>query len=66
MTGGDPAALMDTVSRRLLGRAAPEPLRTTGITAIGKMLNKTTADRRARVQGAILLVAVSPDFTVQQ
>lgn len=62
----DPAALMDTVSRRLLGRAASEPLRTTGINAIGKMLNKTATDRRARVQGAILLVAVSPDFTVQQ
>lgn len=62
----DPAALMDTVSRRLLGRAASEPLRTTGATAIGKMLNKTAADRRLRVQAAILLVGVSPDFTVQQ
>lgn len=62
----DPAALVDAVANRLLGRAAPEPLRATAVDAISKMSNKTAADKTLRVKAAVLMVAVSPEFTVQQ
>ncbi len=62
----DPAALVDAVTMRVLGSKAPEPLRTTAVDAISKMANKTAADKTARAKAAVLLVAVSPDFTVQQ
>jgi len=64
---GTPAALIDKASQMLLFQSpAPEPLRSTAITALDKMANKTANDRRLRVQAALLLVAVSPEFTVQQ
>jgi uncharacterized protein (DUF1800 family) len=62
----DPAQLMDTLSLRLLGQATPEPLRTTAVDALTKMVNKTATDKRSRVQAAVLMIAVSPQFTVQQ
>ena len=40
--------------------------RTTAITAIDGMPRATEANKRQRVQAAVLLVAVSPDFMVQQ
>ena len=64
---GTPAALIDRASEMLLFQSpAPEPLRSTAITALDKMANKNANDRRLRVQAALLLVAVSPEFTVQQ
>jgi len=64
---GTPAALVDKASQMLINQpTAPEPLRTTAINAIDKMNNKTATDRKLRIQAALLLVAVSPDFTVQQ
>jgi uncharacterized protein (DUF1800 family) len=64
---GTPAALIDKASQMLLFQSpAPEPLRSTAITALDKMANKSATDRRLRVQAALLLVAVSPEFTVQQ
>jgi uncharacterized protein (DUF1800 family) len=62
-----PAALIDRASKLLLNQdAAPEPLRTTAINVIDKMANKNANDRKLRIQAALLLVTVSPEFTVQQ
>jgi uncharacterized protein (DUF1800 family) len=62
-----PAALIDRASKLLLNRdTAPEPLRTTAINVIDKMANKNANDRKLRIQAALLLVTVSPEFTVQQ
>ena len=62
-----PAALVDRAAKLLLSRdTAPEPLRTTATDAISKMAIKTANDRKLRIQAALLLVAVSPEFTVQQ
>ena len=61
-----PQALVDAAATRLLGGPAPAALNTKVVTAIGQMANATAADKRRRAQAAILLIAVSPQYTVQQ
>lgn len=60
-----PAALIDAVATRLLGHPLPDDVRGTAIDALSAMPIDSDARRRQRVRAAILLVAVSPDFTVQ-
>jgi uncharacterized protein (DUF1800 family) len=61
-----PAALIDAIASRLVGHNLPETTRSTAITAIQSMPSSTDYQKRQRIQAAILLVAVSPDFVIQQ
>jgi uncharacterized protein (DUF1800 family) len=62
----DPQALVDAVATSLLGQAVPDPLRSNAIAAITAMANKNATDKRNRARAAVLLIVVSPAFTVQQ
>lgn len=62
----NPAGLVDAVSDRLLGRALSEAIRAEAISALEAMPGTSAYHKRQRIQAAILLVAVSPDFSVQQ
>ncbi len=61
-----PSDLIDTIATLMLGHPLGAAARTTAITAIDGMPRTTEANKRQRVQAAVLLVAVSPDFMVQQ
>ena len=61
-----PSDLIDTIATLMLGHPLSGTARTTAITAIDGMPRTTEANKRQRVQAAVLLVAVSPDFMVQQ
>lgn len=61
-----PQALVDAAATRLLGGPAPAALNAKLVAAIGQMANATAADKRRRAQAAILMIAVSPQYTVQQ
>jgi len=61
-----PSDLLDTIATRMLGHPLGGTARTTAIAAINGMPQTTEANKRQRVQAAVLLVAVSPDFMVQQ
>jgi uncharacterized protein (DUF1800 family) len=61
-----PAELIDVTAQRLLGRKLPGEARTPAISAITAMPSGTDAQKRQRVQAAVLMVAVSPDFLIQQ
>ena len=50
----------------MLGGPASSELNALMLTGVGKMPNATAADRRRRVASAIVMVAVSPQFIVQQ
>lgn len=63
---GNAEGLLDAVSDRLLGRALGEDVRAEAISALSAMPGASTHQKRQRIQAAILLVAVSPDFSVQQ
>lgn len=63
---GAPADLVDAIARQLLGRPLDTATRTAAIAAIDGMPQSTDANKRQRVQAAVLLVAVSPAFMVQQ
>jgi len=63
---GAPADLVDAIARQLLGRPLDTATRTAAIAAIDGMPQTTDANKRQRVQAAVLLVAVSPAFMVQQ
>lgn len=59
------SSLIDAVSTRLLGQALAEPVRAQAIAALETLPGNSAYQKRQRVQAAILLVAVSPDFSVQ-
>jgi uncharacterized protein (DUF1800 family) len=61
-----PAELIDAMALRLLGRTLPTASRDEAISALAAMPSGTTAYQRERVQAAILMLAVSPEFIVQQ
>lgn len=61
-----PADLIDTIAGVLLGRTMDASSRATAVSAIDSMPKATDVDKRRRVQAAVLLVAVSPAFLVQQ
>lgn len=61
-----PQQLVTAVAQRLLGGPASSELNALMLTGVGKMPNVNATDRRRRVESAILMVAVSPQFIVQQ
>lgn len=61
-----PQSLVDAVAKRLLATTAPSDVSSEAVAAITAMPNVTASDRRKRAQAAVLLVAVSPSFIVQQ
>lgn len=63
---GNAEGLLDAVSDHLLGRALEENVRAEAISALSAMPGSSTHQKRQRIRAAILLVAVSPDFSVQQ
>ncbi|RZL02869.1 MAG: DUF1800 domain-containing protein [Rubrivivax sp.] len=65
-TAASPQQLVTAVAQRMLGGAPSSELNALMLTGIGKMPNVNATDRRRRVQSAILMVAVSPQFIVQQ
>jgi len=60
-----PSGLIDALSSRLIGRPLDEPIRAQAIAALEAMPGTSSYQKRQRIQAAILLVAVSPDFSVQ-
>lgn len=63
---GQSDKLIAAVAQRLLGTMVSTTVSTEAIAAIDDMPNVTASDRRKRIQAAVLLVAVSPDFLIQQ
>jgi hypothetical protein len=63
---GQPQQLITTVGKRLLGTEVPTEVANPAVTAISAMPNTTARDKRRRAQAAVLLIAVSPSFIVQQ
>lgn len=63
---GQPQQLVTTVGKRLLGTEVPTEVANPAVTAISAMPNTTARDKRRRAQAAVLLIAVSPSFIVQQ
>lgn len=63
---GTPASLIDAVSDRMLGRPLEESIRAEALSALEAMPGNSSSQKRQRTLAAILLVAVSPDFSVQQ
>lgn len=62
----NPTNLVNTISQRLLGHELPKAISDEAVAAIESMPGGTVAQRKLRTQAAILMVVVSPDFTVQQ
>lgn len=61
-----PEALIDAIAARMLGHNLKDAARTPAIAAIQAMPSSTATQKRQRIQAAILMVAVSPDFVIQQ
>ena len=61
-----PEKLIDAIATRMIGRTLPETARTPAIEALQAMPSSTAYQKRQRIQAAILMVAVSPDFVIQQ
>lgn len=64
-TAASPQQLVTAVAQRMLGGAPSAELNALMLSGIGKMPNVNATDRRRRVESAILMVAVSPQFIVQ-
>lgn len=62
----DAARLIDAVSTRLLGTVLQDDVRDQAITALSAMSAADAAGKRQRITAALLLVAASPAFNVQQ
>lgn len=62
----NPEGLIDAIATRMLGHALAEPARTPAIAALQAMPSTTTLQKRQRIQAAVLMVAVSPEFVIQQ
>jgi uncharacterized protein (DUF1800 family) len=65
-TAAGPQQLINAVAKKMLGGAPSSELNALMLENIGKMPNVNATDRRRRVESAILMVAVSPQFVVQQ
>lgn len=61
----DPPKLIDAVATRMLGHVLADDARTPAIVAMEAMPSSSIHQKRQRIQAAILLVAVSPDFVIQ-
>jgi uncharacterized protein (DUF1800 family) len=63
---GNPEQLLDSLARRVLGAPLPAEARGTALAGLQTMPSDTEAQKLARVRAAALLIAVSPQFTVEQ
>ncbi len=61
-----PQALVDAVALALLGSALPEAISERVLAAVGRMPQGNALNKRRRAAMAILMIAVSPAFIVQQ
>ena len=61
-----PQQLVTAVAQKILGGPPSSELNALMLTGVGRMPNATAADKRRRIKAAILMVAVSPQFIVQQ
>ena len=61
-----PAGLIDAIATQLTGQVLPAATRTTAINALAALPTGTDAQKLQCVRAAVLLVAVSPGFLVQQ
>ena len=61
-----PQQLITAVAQKVLGAPPASELNALMLTGVGRMPNVTAADKRRRIKAAILMVAVSPQFIVQQ
>lgn len=61
-----PTALIASVAHDLLGHAMPADATSAAVAGVESLPQSNAAQRRTRVQAALLAVAVSPDFIVQQ
>lgn len=61
-----PDALIDAIATRMIGHRLSDAARAPAIAAIQSMPSTSAYQKRQRVQAAILLVAVSPEFVIQQ
>lgn len=59
-------ALVAEVSQRLLGKALPDAARVQAVSAVSALPRVTTYEKRRRAVTALLMVLVSPSFTIQQ
>ena len=62
----NPSALIDAIAARMIGHNLSDAARSPAIAAIEAMPSSSAYEKRQRIQAAILLVAVSPDFVIQQ
>jgi uncharacterized protein (DUF1800 family) len=65
-TQAQAGALIDAVSQRLLGERLADDVRAQALAALESMPVTDLSKQRQRIKAAILLVSVSPSFTVQQ
>lgn len=67
-----PDTLVDTLAKRLIGHTLPDDARTQAIAAVSALpINSSNAttlakQRRQRIQAAIAVICVTPEFIVQQ
>lgn len=64
-----PAALLDEMSRRLIGKPLPEPLQARALATLESMGSNDSlseSQRLNRVRAAALLVTLSPDYLIQR
>lgn len=61
-----PSALVDAIATRMLGKTLPSATRDVAIAGVTAMPATNDTQKRKRVQAAILLVAMSPEYLVQQ
>ncbi|KGM42217.1 hypothetical protein JY96_14425 [Aquabacterium sp. NJ1] len=62
----NPTALVNAVATKLLGTTLPADVQAEAIASVTAMPKTTAKQRRQRIQAAILMVAVSPNFVIQQ
>jgi uncharacterized protein (DUF1800 family) len=62
----NPEELMDAVATRMIGRPLDAAARSPAIAALQAMPATSSYQKRQRIQAAILMVAVSPEFVIQK
>jgi uncharacterized protein (DUF1800 family) len=65
-TASDAANLLSAVSRTLVGHALPDDAQAEALASLTAMPATNADERMQRVRAAVLLVAVSPSFIIQQ
>jgi uncharacterized protein (DUF1800 family) len=66
ITAGQAEQLIDVIANHILGHSLQEDIRTPAITALKSIAASDSNGKALRINAAILIVALSPDFTIQQ